>query len=571
MATLNFKGKTAVWNHHLSVPYHTLEKVKESSQSGLNENENLIIEGDNLLALKALLPKYQGKIKCIYIDPPYNTGNEGWAYNDNVNNPIIKSWIGNVVGREGEDLVRHDKWVCMMTPRLKLLKELLSNDGLIFVSIGDDEVGNLRLLMDEIFHEDNFLASIARMTKRGGNKGDFNKPKKDYILCYFKDKKSLQVEMFGRDLDMDKIKWEEEEFEGKKRLFIQGDIPYREKLEVRKNQRYYIEAPDGSLMIPPGNVFPTEKKDGAKVFPESNQDKCWSWSLVRYLSEKEIGRFIFNKSNQSPFLDENGNKSNWTVYKKVFKDEKSLKKEVFIDFLDKFQNSLGTKAMENLGFDGFFDNPKPPELIEYIISIASDEDSIILDSFAGSGTTAHSVLNSNKDAEENRKFILIQIEEEIGKEKIAYEKGYRFIHEITRDRVKKVIKNNKLDIGFTYYKLGPSIDGRDILAGKNLPSWESLAKYVHYLATGKPIDSIKKPSNSWEIVSGTKNTNIFLIYKDNIEELKALAITRDWLELVKNNSNKKIVYAPACFLDKEVLDANNISFVQVPFSLFDRS
>lgn len=571
MATLNFKGKTAVWNHHLSVPYHTLEKVKESSLPGINENENLIIEGDNLLALKALLPKYQGKIKCIYIDPPYNTGNEGWAYNDNVNNPIIKSWIGNIVGREGEDLVRHDKWVCMMTPRLKLLKELLSNDGLIFVSIGDDEVGNLRLLMDEIFHEDNFLASIARMTKRGGNKGAFNKPKKDYILCYFKDKKSLQVEMFGRDLDMDKIKWEEEEFDGKKRLFIQGDIPYREKLEVRKNQRYYIEAPDGSLMIPPGNVYPTEKKDGAKVFPESNQDKCWSWSLVRYLSEKEIGRFIFNKSNQSPFLDENGKKSNWTVYKKVFKDEKSLKKEVFIDFLDKFQNSLGTKAMENLGFDGFFDNPKPPELIEYIISIASDEDSIILDSFAGSGTTAHSVLNLNKEEVGNRKFILIQIEEEIGEEKIAYEKGYRFVHEITRDRTKKVIKSNKLDTGFTYYKLGPSIDGRDILAGKNLPSWESLAKYVHYLATGKPIDKIKKPSNNWEIISEEKNTSIFLIYKDNIEELKNLAITRDWLELVKDNSNKKVVYAPACFLDKEVLDENNISFVQIPFSLFDRS
>ncbi len=133
MALLNFKGKTAVWNHHLSVPYHTLEKIKNLSVSGNDEDENLIIEGDNLLALKALLPKYQGKIKCIYIDPPYNTGSEGWVYNDNVNNPLIKEWIGEIVGKDGEDLTRHDKWLCMMTPRLKLLRELLSDDGVIFI------------------------------------------------------------------------------------------------------------------------------------------------------------------------------------------------------------------------------------------------------------------------------------------------------------------------------------------------------------------------------------------------------------------------------------------------------
>ena len=165
MATLNFKGKSAVWNHHLSVPYHTLEKDAKKSLKGENDSENIIIEGDNLLALKALLPQYQGKVKCIYIDPPYNTGNEGWAYNDNVSSPTIKEWVGKVVGKAGEDLTRHDKWLCMMTPRLKLLRELLTEDGSIFVSIDDNEQHLLRDLMDEVFGEQNFVTNIIWQKK----------------------------------------------------------------------------------------------------------------------------------------------------------------------------------------------------------------------------------------------------------------------------------------------------------------------------------------------------------------------------------------------------------------------
>src|SRR3990167_2910573 len=165
MATLHFKGKSAVWNHHLSVPYHTLEKDAKKSLKGKDDAENLIIEGDNLLALKALLPQYQGKVKCIYIDPPYNTGNENWVYSDNVSSPTIKEWVGQVVGKEGEDLTRHDKWLCMMTPRLKLLRELLAEDGAIFVSIDDNEQHHLRALMDEVFGEPNFITNILWQKK----------------------------------------------------------------------------------------------------------------------------------------------------------------------------------------------------------------------------------------------------------------------------------------------------------------------------------------------------------------------------------------------------------------------
>jgi adenine-specific DNA-methyltransferase len=184
MPSLYFKGKSAVWNHHLSVPFHTLEKDKKSSLKGKDEDENLIIEGDNLLALKSLLPKYQGKVKCIYIDPPYNTGNGGWVYNDNVNSPIIKEWVGTVVGKEGEDLTRHDKWLCMMTPRLKLLKELLKSDGVIFVSIDDNEVEYLWTLMNEIFGEENFVACITIAgNPRGRDYGGVARMH-DYLLVY---------------------------------------------------------------------------------------------------------------------------------------------------------------------------------------------------------------------------------------------------------------------------------------------------------------------------------------------------------------------------------------------------
>lgn len=159
MPTLDWIGKKAVVNHHLRVPYRLLKDVPSLS-CGDPGTGNLIVQGDNLLALKALLPFYAGQVKCIYIDPPYNTGNEGWAYNDNVKSPTIQKWLGEVVGREGETLDRHDRWLCMMYPRLSLLREFLCEEGMIFISIDDVEVADARLLLDEIFGENNFLAQL---------------------------------------------------------------------------------------------------------------------------------------------------------------------------------------------------------------------------------------------------------------------------------------------------------------------------------------------------------------------------------------------------------------------------
>ena len=164
MPTLEWIGKDKVINHHQEVPYRVLERQYSYDEAGQHDEDNgsesMIIRGDNLEALKALLPRYEGRVKCIYIDPPYNTGNEGWVYNDNVNDPRIKKWLGEVVGKEGEDLTRHDKWLCMMYPRLKLLQKLLAADGAIFISIDDVELPNTRLLMDEIFGSSNFITTI---------------------------------------------------------------------------------------------------------------------------------------------------------------------------------------------------------------------------------------------------------------------------------------------------------------------------------------------------------------------------------------------------------------------------
>ncbi|MDQ1267288.1 MAG: adenine-specific DNA-methyltransferase, partial [Bacteroidota bacterium] len=183
MPTLQFKGKNIIWNHHLSVPYHTLEEIEELNYQPEKSDGNLIVEGDNLLALKALLPQYAGKIKCIYIDPPYNTGNENWIYNDNSNNPMLKEWLGREVGKD--DMTRHDKWLCMMAPRLKLLRDLLSDDGVIFISIDDNECSNLKLVMDEIFGEENFITFIVcQLNPRGRTLDKYLAKTHEYLLLY---------------------------------------------------------------------------------------------------------------------------------------------------------------------------------------------------------------------------------------------------------------------------------------------------------------------------------------------------------------------------------------------------
>ncbi len=538
MATLQFKGKAAVWNHHLSVPYHTLEKDAKKSLKGADESENIIIEGDNLLALKALLPKYQGKVKCIYIDPPYNTGNEGWIYSDNVSSPMIKDWLGKVVGKEGEDLTRHDKWLCMITPRLKLLRELLSDDGVIFISVDDNEVHHLRCLMNEIFvGQENVEAMIWKKVEPDSGKLKVThrfRIEHEYVLVGYKNKESTR---FSKYLSERNYKNQYTNPDNDPRgAYKQGIISTTEEKSKKDGKNYYtVETPSGK-----------------------------KYSRQWRMSESELKELV---ADNRIYFGKNGDA---VPSSKVFIDE--LGETTPMSVLEGFgtAKSAGRELEELFGVAKIFDYPKPVNLIKNLIQISTSSGDIVMDTFAGSGTTAQSVLELNKEDSGNRKIILVQLPEQIKKESPAYKAGFRWVHEITRERVKRVIDKLKTKTGFTYYTLGPAIDAENLLAGK-LPSYKEFAKYVYHLATGKNHPDDRKIKEQEYFVGKADNESVYLLYKPKVEELKALAITLDWAqETQKKNKGRKIVYAPACYLDDETLDKYGIKFVSVPYNLFER-
>ena len=522
MPTINFKGKNAVWNHHLSLPYQILEKDKKLSVKGKNEDENLIIEADNLIALKSLLPKYQGKIKCVYIDPPYNTENETWVYNDKVNSPLIKEWLGKTV--DADNLTRHDMWLCMMAPRLKLLRELLNDEGALFISIDDNEVHNLKALLYEIFGEENFIAEFVVIKAEGGGLAIQYVKGHDYMLVCAKNKKLFvplrrEKEIRGKIIEKDGKKYWLEEDWLRKEFGKYGTLLYEE-----------IEKIKGK-----------EKKKEIDLGIETGK-----YQLI----EKNKGQHIVARLR---LLEKDGSK--------------------FYSIL-KHLNANGKDDLSVLGLDGIFDFPKPVSLIKELVLgstfLNKNGENIILDSFAGSGTTAQAVMELNMEKGGDRKFILVQLPEKIKEDHPAYKVGFKYVHEITRERVKRVIKRDKIKVGFSYMRLGSKIDADSILNG-DLPTYNEFVKYVYYLATGKTMDDERTIIEKDYFVGKINGETVYLIYKKDKEKLKKLAITLDWAEKVSiKNNGKKIVYAPACFLDEEYLEKFNISFVNIPYNLFEK-
>jgi len=557
MPTINFKGKGAVWNHHLSVPYQVLEKDNKLSIEGKNDNENLIIEGDNLVALKSLLPKYQGKIKCIYIDPPYNIGkNDSWVYSDNVNSPLIKSWIGKNVGID--DLTRHDKWLCMMTPRLKLLWELLDDhEGVIFISINEAEIHHLKQLMDQSFGEDKFVAITTIQSPSYVETTDSIKMN-EFILIY---KKSATHNLFG----------EVKTTEGR------GTVGNTAQTMPT------IEFPAGLKVVGvKDGVYSSIRKIGGNEDIElvGNKITIQDGKLLKSIKLKARWR---NPGDLKKFFNNNCTPIVNKFKKKIV--EVYLKGDRFMPYTvkesgEKFPSLITTANVPNINKKGsdelrelfgekIFNYPKNTTLVKYILSFF-DDTITVLDSFAGSGTTAQSVLDLNRENGGNRKFILIQLPEKIEKDTPAYKTGFGYIHEITRERVKRVIQHDKIDIGFSYFKLGAPIDAESILSGK-LPTYKEFAKYVYYLATGETIDNEKSIDESRYFVGKDRGESIYLIYQKDKDKLKNMAVTLDWAEKIsKKDKGKKIVYAPACFLDEEHLEKFNIQFVGVPYNLFEK-
>jgi adenine-specific DNA-methyltransferase len=518
MPTLQFKGKTFVQNHHLAVKYHQLVPKKELSLTDkISLHDNLIIQGDNLKALKALLPTYAGKIKCIYIDPPYNTGTtyEKWVYSDNVNSPMIKEWLGKVV--EKDDLTRHDKWLCMMMPRLKLLKELLHEEGVIFVSIDDNEESNLKILMDEIFGESNFMGKLPRRTKSGGGSAasDFA-IEHDYVIVYAKDKALVPKLFIPHDPEY-ALRYKEEDEDGK----YFWDTMERSSTATTP---YKIIAPDGEVLT--GKWFRAE---------------------ATFLADLERGEVKFLKKKDGT----------WSVQ---FKQRMGQGRKIRSLIENEFKSNQA--EYEEFGIKRKFDYPKPVSLLKEIIKASTEEDDIILDSFAGSGTTAHAVLELNKEHGSNRKFILIEMED--------------YSNEITAERIRKVIKgvpkskNFKIGTGgtFSYFELGPTIEMESILQGKNLPSYEEFARYIFYTATGEEFNE-KRINEKTGFIGETKNYELYMFYKPDVEWLKRNALTLDGVKAMpKFKGKQRLVFAPAKYVDDYTCLENRIDFCQLPYEIY---
>ena len=535
MATLSFKGKSFVQNYHLAVKYHELIPVKEKSLTDkVSLNDNLIIHGDNLKALKALLPTYAGKIKCIYIDPPYNTGNENWAYNDNVNSPMMQEWLGKVVDKE--DLTRHDKWLCMMMPRLKLLRELLCDDGVIFVSIDDIEVHQLRMLMDDIFGEEKFLAEFIWHSRQNVDSRTLTGVSIDheYVLCYAK---NADMRIRGEEIDKSKYKNPDNDPRGH---WMSSSLDGLATKDARPNLHFTIVNPETGLKYNPS--------------PE-NGWRFQKSTIERLLQENRI-LWPKNPASKPRF--------------KRYLNERTQEFTGFSTILDVGFTVQGTRELREIMGEETIKFPKPVSLIRQLISQAAGANSIILDSFAGSGPVAHAVLALNKEDGGNRKFILVECED--------------YADNITAERIRRVIKGvpdardeglkNGLGGSFSFFELGEPIEMESILTGNKLPSYMNLARYVFYTATGEEFLPDKVNEDKY-FIGESKEYQVYLFYKPDLTYLKSTALT---LEIAKGlgeyTGKKKLVFAPTKYLDLndgELLAKHGlkgIEYCQLPFEIY---
>ncbi len=527
MPTLHWIGKEKVINHHLDVPFKVLEHTYgfengEQTKSETNSG-NKIIHGDNLEALKALLPEYEGKIKCIYIDPPYNTGNEGWVYNDNVNDSRIKKWLGDTVGKEGDDLTRHDKWLCMMLPRLKLLYKLLAPNGSIIVSIDENEHDFLNLLMDEIFGRLNRIQTfIWKKTYGGGAKSKHAVNLHEYILFYAKNIKNIPTLELPPDEAMLKYyKYQDEK--------IKTRGPYRlqplatTSMDERPNLRYPINY------------------NGERIWPE----KQWQWSQDRVIKALEKNELIIEKNPKS---------NKWTVnYKQYLKNEKGIGRgRKLYSIIDNIFTQHGTNILTSIFGNKAFNFPKPHVLIQLLIQLASKKNDLILDSFAGSGTTAHAVLNLNKQDGGNRKFILIEMED--------------YAENITAERVRRVMKgygegNKKVEGtngAFDYYELGQPMFLEDGILNETV-GVEKIRQYVFYTETKS---ALPEPSHADNIYFLAKHNDT--AYYFNYEPDKLTTLDHAFLATMKTKSEQYVIYADNCLLTKAFMVKHHIIFKKIP-------
>jgi site-specific DNA-methyltransferase (adenine-specific)/adenine-specific DNA-methyltransferase len=527
MPTLNWIGKEAVINHHHDVKFRLLKDVSELG-CGDPGTGNLIVEGDNLEALKALLPYYAGQVKCIYIDPPYNTGNEGWVYNDNVKSPLITEWLGKVVGKEGETLDRHDRWLCMMYPRLALLKEFLREDGCIFISLDDNEIQALRYVMDEIFGAQNFVTTFIWKRRTSPDSRNLNGVSADheYVVCYQK-AEGLRIQGQGKDLgkytnpDNDPLgEW------------MSDNLTGLANPTERPNLHYDLVHPVTGVRYPP------------------HPSRGWIYGRDRMAELVATNRILWPKKDSGrPRL-------------KRYVTDMQSSTTGFSSVLDAPGNVEATKDLSALMGPKAFAFPKPARLIEILLEQATSPGDLVLDSFAGSGTTGHAVLkiNAANPEQDPRRFILVEMEPTIAKT-------------ITAERVKRVAEgytNAKgeavpgLGGGFRYCQLGePLFDEAGQI--RTTVKFSELARHVWFTETGEPLP--RERVMNTPLLGVHRGTAIYLLYNGILGDKSAQGgnvLTRAILAELPAFDGPKVIYAAACLLGPDRLSACQITVRQTP-------
>jgi site-specific DNA-methyltransferase (adenine-specific)/adenine-specific DNA-methyltransferase len=531
MPVLDWIGKQAVVKHHRDVPYRLLEPVPGLS-CGDVDSGNLIVQGDNLLALKALLPRYAGQVKCIYIDPPYNTGNEGWAYNDNVNSPEIRKWLGEVVGKEGETLDRHDRWLCMMYPRLVLLKQFLREDGAIFVSIDDNEVASLRFLMDEIFGRNNFTAQIEWQKRytRSNNTSSFTTVV-EHIVMYAKSA-AFTANLVPKD-DVAEARYTNPDNDSRGPWKA---IPFLNPLSPseRPNLVYDILQPNT------GEVLRATRK-------------AWRASQETFELYASEGKIYWGKDGKSKTP---------TVKRFLSEVRDGMPPINFWDHRFAAHTDIANQELKDLFGEKSFPTPKPSQLIQRVLQVSTGKESLILDSFAGSGTTGHAVLKQNAEDGGNRRFILVEMDQDIARN-------------VTAERVRRVAggyTNAKgeavegLGGGFQFCKLSaePLFTAEGQVRAD--VTFAQLAEFVWFVEAGSGFSG----KTDSPLIGIHEGRAIYLLYNGILKD-KSVAggnvLSSAVLDVLPPFDGPRVIYAAACRLGAARVAREGIVFRQTPYAL----
>ena len=597
MTELTFKGKEFVYNHHLAVPFRPLVPDAAKGIGPVALDGNLIVQGDNLHALKALLPMYAGKVDCIFIDPPYNTGNEGWAYNDNVNSPLIKEWLeANPIGIE--DGLRHDKWCAMMWPRLRLLHELLSEDGSFWMTLDENETHRARALLDEIFGAENFVTTICWQNKTSpANDAKYFSDDFDYVIVYAKKKNIWKLNGLERT-------------EGQNSYYTNPDNDKRGDWNSATYTCNKTKSERPNLYYPILNPH-----NGKEIWP--SETAVWRFGPERHAELEKGERLYWGVDGNARF----------PRLKLFLSEAKSVVPRTVWSYNEVGHTQGAMTFLKAILPDADFQTPKPIQLLQRILQIAaSDPNAIILDSFSGSGSTGHAVLEANKRDGGNRKFILVEMEDyadrltaervrrvingydyqgtqktELLREPLNWRtltKAADLVHKVDGienmeggafEKITKTIKDNELIVTgekmvseraeglggtFTYCTLGAPVEMDKILTGETLPDFAGLGAALFHIATNRAFDPAAADEAAGYL-GQTEGQHVWLIYRPDLEWLKspeaALTLSRaQQIAASKTDGKKHLVFAPARYVSQKLLAEQNIpvEFVPLPFALY---